>query len=898
MSSERLKKAVALLLAAVEQPPEQRHLFIEESCGNDNLLREEVEALLTAHQKAENLMNLSDANSVTLPLSKDAGRLVAGPHIGSYRIIREIGRGGMGSVYLAERADRQYKKHVAIKLIKGGMDTDYVLQYFRNERQILANFDHPNIARLLDGGSTDTGLPFFVMEYVEGKAIDEYCGEHGLNITQRLELFQQVCAAVTYAHRHLVVHRDIKPTNILVTAEGTPKLLDFGIAKIVLSESSAAKGVTATNTLAMTPEYASPEQLQGLPVTTATDVYSLGVVLYELLTGFSPYPFTNRVPLEIARIITTGNLQLPSTMIRNSQSETGTTQSLSKIPEGTIDRLCGRLRGDVDNIVMMAMRKEPQLRYQSVEQFSEDIRRHLVGLPVIARPVTFSYRLSKFVRRNRIAVALAVLIFLTLIGGIITTTWQSYRAETERARAERRFNDVRKLARSVLFEYHDAIKDLPGSTPVRAKLVKDALEYLDSLAAESNNDMSLQLELATAYERIGDVQGGTMKANLGDTLGSIGSYRKALAILQSLKNTAPQNRETRYKIATCSQKLGTLLWETGDLKTSLEESRKALTLLQQLVVENPSDFEIRLQLVETLNKIGSILLEQNDSSGALKSHQKELEIYKSFSAAELKSEKLRRTSSITYEHVATVLLSMGDFNKALENNRRAVEISQALSKDFPLNADYLRRLAVNYYWEGEILWKSGRSLEALESYQKDVDIVDKLFAVDPNNEVYRGDLAYGLRRVGDVQLELNNTEQAITNYVRTQSLRAEDVKADPSNLWKRSSLIATQSRICELLAKTGQAEKAKKECTVTLSLMEKTQLESTNAADRSLFADAYFDLGEAYSMLAMKKSTNSEERRAACQMYRRSLEIWRICNAEDCYRKIILEELNKYPSKW
>ena len=645
MSSERLKKAVALLLVAVEQPPEQRPLFIEESCGNDKLLLQEVEALLAAHQQAENSMNLPDASSVTLPLSKDAERLVAGPHIGSYRIIREIGRGGMGSVYLAERADRQYKKHVAIKLIKGGMDTDYVLQYFRNERQILANFDHPNIARLLDGGSTEAGLPFFVMEYVEGKAIDEYCNEHGLNITQRLELFQQVCAAVTYAHRHLVVHRDIKPTNILVTEEGTPKLLDFGIAKIVLSESSAAKGVTATNTLAMTPEYASPEQLQGLPVTTATDVYSLGVVLYELLTGFSPYPFTNRVPLEIARIITTGSLQLPSTMIRNSKSETATTQSLSKIPEGSIDRLCGRLRGDVDNIVMMAMRKEPERRYQSVEQFSEDIRRHLDGLPVTARPVTFSYRLSKFVRRNTIAVGLAVLIFLTLIGGIITTTWQSYRAETERARAERRFNQVRKLARSVLFEYHDAIKNLPGSTPIRATLVKDALEYLDSLATESNNDMSLQFELATAYERIGDVQGGTMKANLGDTAGSIRSYRKALAILQSLENTGSQNTETRYKIAICSQKLGTLLWQTGDLKRSLEENRKSLALLEQLVADNPNDFNLRLELDATLGRIGSILLEQNDFSGALASHQKELEIYQSFSAEERKSERMRRSYS-------------------------------------------------------------------------------------------------------------------------------------------------------------------------------------------------------------------------------------------------------------
>jgi non-specific serine/threonine protein kinase/serine/threonine-protein kinase len=531
------------------------------------------------------------------------------------------------------------------------------------------------------------------------------------------------------------------------------------------------------------------------------------------------------------------------------------------------------------------MRKEPELRYQSVEQFSEDIRRHLVGLPVIARPVTFSYRLSKFVRRNRIAVGLAALIFLTLIGGILTTAWQSYRAEIERARAERRFNQVRKLARSVLFEYHDAIKDLPGSTPVRAKLVKDALEYLDSLAAESNNDVSLQLELATAYERIGDVQGGSLKANLGDTDGSIKSYRKALAVLQLLR----QNKESRYKIAVCSQKLGTLLWQTGDIEKGMDECRKSHALLEQLVAENPSDFDFRYELGITLGRIGAISLEKNDFSGALSSLQKQLELYKKFSATERESEKVRIAFAIAYEYIASTLLSMGDFNKALENNRRGVEISQALSKDFPLNAEYLRRLAVNYYWEGEILWRSGRFVEALESYQKDVDIVDKLFSIDPKNEVYRGDLSYALNRIGDLQIELNNPEQAITSYRRAESLRAEDIKTDPSNLWKRSSLITTQSRICKLLAKTGQAEKAKKECTLTLSLMEQTKLEPTNAADRGMFADSYNNIGEAYSMLAMKES--------ACEMYRNSLEIWRDLQARGILPTDSLEKIETQSSQ-
>lgn len=415
MSSERLKKAGELFHAALEQRPEQRAIFLEQTCSGDQLLREEVESLLAAHQKAESFMKLPAVSVVAVELLDQEEQLVEGQQIGSYKIIREIGRGGMGAVYLAERADQQYKKHVAIKLIKRGMDTDYVLQHFRNERQILANFDHPNIARLLDGGSTETGLPFFVMEYVEGKAIDDYCDEQGLNITQRLELFQQVCAAVTYAHRHLVIHRDIKPSNIVVTAEGIPKLLDFGIAKILQSETSGEAGVTLTDMRVMTPEFASPEQVQGVPVTTATDVYSLGVVLYELLTGCSPYRFTSRAPLEIARIITASQPQLPSAMIDTAEAKAESAESFSKLREGSLDRLRRRLQGDLDNIVLMALRKEPERRYQSVEQFSEDIRRHLEGLPVIARKDTFSYRASKFAQRNKVAVAAAVFAILAIV---------------------------------------------------------------------------------------------------------------------------------------------------------------------------------------------------------------------------------------------------------------------------------------------------------------------------------------------------------------------------------------------------------------------------------------------------------------------------------------------------
>lgn len=390
MSSERFAKAGDLFDSALAMPPENRSAYLKEACGEDQLLLAEVESLLTAHQQAKGFMQSPAFKNVDLTPPED--HLSEGQQVGAYRIVRQIGRGGMGTVYLAERADEHFKKYVAVKLVKRGMDTDYILRHFRNERQILANFDHPNIARLLDGGSTEGGLPYFVMEYVEGKPIDQYCDENKLSITHRLELFQQVCAAVAYAHRNLVIHRDIKPSNILVTSGGVPKLLDFGIAKIMQTDET---GITATAIHVMTPEFASPEQAQGQSVTTLSDVYSLGVVLYELLTGYSPYELKSRAPVEIARIITETQPVLPSTKV--------------------VDGLQKRLRGDLDNIVLMALRKEPHRRYQSVEQLSADISRHLEGLPVQARKDTFGYRASKFIQRNKIAVAIALFAFLGIL---------------------------------------------------------------------------------------------------------------------------------------------------------------------------------------------------------------------------------------------------------------------------------------------------------------------------------------------------------------------------------------------------------------------------------------------------------------------------------------------------
>ncbi len=423
-AGERWARIKELFEAAADLDPNQRAALLDQKCGGDEGLRGEVESLLQSDEQTGEFIE-QPACAIPRDLFPDKmEETFVGRQFGAYQVIREIGRGGLGAVYLAARADDEYRKQVAIKLVRRGLDTEDILHRFRNERQILAQLDHPNIARLIDGGTTDDGRPYFVMEYVNGEPINAYCDANALPTAERLTLFRKVCAAVTYAHQNLVIHRDLKPSNILVTREGEPKLLDFGIAKL-LSAGDELFTQTIPALRVMTPEYASPEQVKGDKIMTTSDVYSLGVLLYELLTGQRPYRLKTRTPEEVARAITEQEPERPSTAIAK-----GNGNSKDQIPNPKL------LRGDLDNIVLMAMRKEPARRYASVGQFSEDIRRHLEGLPVIARKDTVAYRTSKFVNRHRVGVVAAALVVLSLVGGIVATLIQVRTARVERAKAE------------------------------------------------------------------------------------------------------------------------------------------------------------------------------------------------------------------------------------------------------------------------------------------------------------------------------------------------------------------------------------------------------------------------------------------------------------------------------
>ena len=440
-----------------------------------------------------------------------------GRTIGPYSIESCIGHGGMGAVYLARRADRAFERRVALKMVRRDMNSEVVVRRFEHERQILASLDHPHVARLYDGGTTPEGLPYFVMEYVEGEPITDYCKRHRLDIRARLAMFRTVCGAVQYAHQRLVVHRDLKPGNILVGADGQPKLLDFGIAKL-LAGAGVHESAGATLVSALTPDYASPEQVRGHTVTTATDVYSLGVVLYELLAGRRPFDVRAGSLEDIVRTVCETDPVPPSA------ASNGTADGL--------DRPCPPhdLRGDLDTIVLRALRKEPDRRYRSAQELSDDIGRFLEGKAVVARGDALAYRATRFVSRHWTAVLFAVVLLASLVGGLVLVVREKQIADEQRRRAERRFADVRKLAGSFLFEVQDAIQHLPGAIRTRELVTRRAVEYLDGLAVEAGDDPTLQAELAHAYRRVGDVLGNGREANLGDAAGALASYRQALRL--------------------------------------------------------------------------------------------------------------------------------------------------------------------------------------------------------------------------------------------------------------------------------------------------------------------------------------------------------------------------------
>jgi serine/threonine protein kinase/tetratricopeptide (TPR) repeat protein len=828
LTPERWAQIKRILQEALELPSGERAAHVERECAGDALLRGEVESLLAADADAASFLDAP----VDLALAPAETQLAPGQRVGLYQIVQLIGEGGMGSVYQALRDD--IRKLVAVKVVKRGMHSDFVLSRFANERQILAHFDHPYITKFLDSGLTADGRPYFVMEFIAGRQIDEYCDEHRLTTRDRLRLFLKVCAGVEYAHRNLVVHRDLKPRNILVTPEGDPKLLDFGIAKI-LEEEPGAGTPTATVTVVrmMTPEYASPEQVRGAPVSTASDVYSLGVLLYELLTGHPPYRLKGRMPHEAAEVICRQDPPRPSTMVHRTEPADTTRGTSELTPELVSEARASRpaklgrtLAGDLDNIVLRALEKEPERRYGSVEQLAEDIRRYLDGLPVLARGKSMRYRAAKFVRRHKAAVAAAAVVGISLVGGITATAWEAKVADEQRARAERRFQDVRTLANSLLFEIHDAIQDLPGSTPARELLVKRALQYLDGLSTEAGGDAGLERELAMAYERVADVQGGYHAANLGDHAGAIASYRKALAIRESLRQRIAANAEVRRDLVRTHGKLSEALLESGHPAEAMEHSRQLLALAKELAAANPDNATDQRNLASAYADLG-----------------------------------WKQAGS-------------GDWKAGLENLRGAVEMFEKLQAANPKDGGTARRLAVAYERAGSVLANSAEEYgEAVAMHRKELALVDQLRAADKLNAMLDRLAAYAHIGIGTDLSLAGDHAGARPQLEEARAMLQRLAAADPKNAQLRLDVVHSSGLVADEALKAAQPEKA----VVLARKALETLGEMPPGPERNMLAAAHhFRIGKAYQQMAARIGLAGQEvrnlRAEALVWFRRSLQ--------------------------
>ena len=820
-------------------------------------------------------------------------RAADGTRIGAYRLVRELGQGGMGTVFLAVRDDDVFHKRVALKILKRGMDTDSIVRRFRTERQILAGLDHPNIARLLDGGTTADGLPYLVMEFVDGAPLADYAASRDLDTAARLQLFLLLCGAVQFAHQNLVIHRDIKPANVLVTTEGVPKLLDFGIAKLLNADLTGQTLAAATlpGLQLMTPEYASPEQVRGEQVTTATDVYSLGILLYELLTGRMPYRITSRAVPEIVRAVCESEPLRPSIAVTRPL-EPGAAGRLPKTDRDTAptnderwarvrdtQRLRRQLEGDLDNIVMKAISKEPLRRYASVDQLAEDVRRHLQGLPVLARHDTLGYRTSKFVRRHKRAVAAVAAVFAALVAGIVGVAWQAGVARAERARAEQRFDDVRRLANTFLFDVHDAVKDLSGSTPARQLMVRTGLEYMDKLAADAGDRADLRRELAAGYLRMGDVQGRPFNPNLGDSPGALASYRKAVSLYESLGVTESSPLDLRRDAATAYLRLSELLAATGDTRSAVQAVRAGVALVRDTATMPTATAAARRDLAVAYSRLGDMLAATGASADAVEQHKLALGLMEKLYAEAPDEPANLRQLGVAYHKVGNVLgnpnyPNLGDHERALVEMRKSVAVFERAAAKYPDNAMFQRNLAVARSNSADILTALGRRDEAMAEERRALETYEAQVREDPSNAAAKNDLAIAFYKQSEMLEVGGRTREALAAIEKAATLQEELAAADPGSERARVEVATNDGMRGRLLAKLGQRARALASLNRAVNVIREVSTGNPDNVERRVYlAMALVERADAMVVLSKMPGSQPSDRETAGRDYTEAVQI-------------------------
>ena len=747
MSESLWPEAKAIVAEALEIDEPSRAGFIDARCAGREDLRREVLSLLDAHHRAGDFIE----QPFTPPLLEDGEAPGAdrssreGAQVGAYRLLRKIGHGGMGVVYLAERADGAYDTQVAIKIVAGHIAPPGLIRRFLDERRILAALSHPNIAHVLDAGATDDGLPFVAMEYVDGTAIDVHCQTRTLSIRARLELFRQVCDAVHYAHQRLIVHRDIKAANILVTSGGVPKLLDFGIAKLL--EDGQVRTDTAIR--AFTPESASPEQLQNESVTITSDVYSLGALLYRLLTDRKVFDFSSSSDAEIVRTVCEAD-PVPPSMVALSASHGE------------------RVDQDLDWITLKALRKEPGRRYVSAAQLSEDCERYLDGRAVLAAPDSIRYRTAKFARRHWVSVAAAAVVVVT-VSGAGTVVW------LQRERAERRFNDIRRLANTLVGELYDAVAEVPGSTNARKLLVTRALGYLDVLAREAGNDVSLKQDLADAYQKVGDVQGNPYGANLGDVPGARESYRKLVDLRTAIHEANGRDRRSAMALGNAFARVGDLDLAQAQYAKAAESYERGLAFFEQGA--NADDaIEDRARI---RGRLGVALTWAGRRDQAKTTLNESIRLLQQLAAGPQPSRLLRRSLLANHGNLGDVYHYEGDFTKALGSHQQAADIARALLRETPDAAPVKRDVVMVLARVGADLIELGRHDDAIRATEESIAIESALIAADPLNVQFQFDLADMYGNLAASQRETKQLDAALASIEKSIGISEKAAAKNP-----------------------------------------------------------------------------------------------------------------------
>ncbi len=811
----------ALLAEALDRPPEPRQAFVDAATHDDDDLRAELNALVAAAGCDDSLLDSPPTELALDALQSYAAAPWIGRRLGSYRLIKLIASGGMGQVYLAERVDGQYEQHVAIKLMRESFDRVALVSRFKAERQILASLDHVNLAKVLDGGITEDGVPYFVMELVAGEAIDAYAERLHLSIAQRVQLFRSVCRVVHYVHQKGVVHRDLKADNILVTHDGVVKLVDFGIAKH-MAPSASEQTRTMTAHRMMTLDHCSPEQVRGDEITPASDLYSLGVVLYRLLTQASPYRVaTADGAYDLAHVICHMEPPLPSKAVA-ADSPTARRS----------------LRGDLDAVVMMAMRKDPAHRYASAEALSEDLFRHLEGLPVQARRGAWSYRAGRFVLRHRAVVGAAMIANLALVGGIALASYQAWQANQQRERAERHFASVRKLAHVFMFDIHDAIQNLAGSTAARKMVVDNALVYLEGLSAEASGDAALRMEVAVGYRKVGDILGRPRSPSLGDSRGAMASYGRAKALLTTAVSEAKERdanfRRAQQELTLVYLREGLILGGLGQAKDGSTALHTGLAIAADLAAADPANHENQLRLIDM------------------------------------------------YRAQSDIELEAGNLDAYLNTSSEAIRLLEAVVARAPDDREVLARLSGTYNTRGGYFLSRDASDEnarqAVAAYHKALTMYQRLHTSHPDDDRFARNIATVKSNLGYALVHISDFHQAEKELRSAINMVSRSISRDPDNMEIRSTQSFANVNLSIALLNQddvpGSIDAAQAALTIIDGLPEGIRMRTSG---RTNAGEAHYYLGRALERRAASHGPSAAQVRAdlltACEHFRQSVDI-------------------------